>query len=89
LVEVVYETHSTSVDNERGIATGWLDGALSARELARALGERRRDDGIAAVYASISAGAHSANRSTTSCTARRSRSSSTRPSRGRKAGSTG
>lgn len=53
-VEVVYETHSISVDNERGVATGWLDGELSerGREGARALGERRRDDGIAAVYAS-------------------------------------
>jgi broad specificity phosphatase PhoE len=53
-VELVYETHSTSVDNERGIATGWLPGELSelGREQARALGERRRDDGIAAVYAS-------------------------------------
>jgi broad specificity phosphatase PhoE len=53
-VELVYETHSTSVDNERGIATGWLPGELSAsgREQARQLGERRRDDGIAAVYAS-------------------------------------
>ena len=53
-VELVYETHSTSVDNECGIATGWLPGELSAsgREQARLLGERRRDDGIAAVYAS-------------------------------------
>ena len=53
-VEVVYETHSTSVDNERRIATGWLDGTLSehGRDQARALGERRRDDGIAAVYVS-------------------------------------
>ena len=53
-VEIVYETHSISVDNERGIATGWLDGELSerGREGARALGERRRDDGIAAVYVS-------------------------------------
>ena len=53
-VELVYETHSISVDNERGIATGWLPGELSehGREQARALGERRGDDGIAAVYAS-------------------------------------
>ena len=53
-VELVYETHSTSTDNERGIATGWLDGELSewGREQARALGERRRDDGIATVYVS-------------------------------------
>jgi broad specificity phosphatase PhoE len=53
-VQVVYETHSISLDNERGIATGWLPGALSARgrELARALGERRREDGIACVFTS-------------------------------------
>ena len=52
--EVVYETHSTSVDNERGIATGWLDGELSARgrEQALELGRRRRHDGISAVYVS-------------------------------------
>jgi broad specificity phosphatase PhoE len=54
LVELVYETHSTSVDNERGVATGWLPGELSklGREQAQALGDRRREDGIAAVYAS-------------------------------------
>jgi broad specificity phosphatase PhoE len=53
-VEVVYETHSTSIDNERGIATGWLNGMLSTtgREQARALGRRRGHDGIAAVYSS-------------------------------------
>jgi broad specificity phosphatase PhoE len=53
-VELVYETHSISVDNERGIGTGWLPGELSAegRRLARALGERRRDDGIACVFTS-------------------------------------
>lgn len=53
-VEIVYETHSISVDNERGIATGWRDGELSeaGREQARMLGERRRNDGIAAVYTS-------------------------------------
>ncbi|HEY6277240.1 MAG TPA: histidine phosphatase family protein [Streptosporangiaceae bacterium] len=53
-IEVVFETHSTSEDNERGRATGWLPGRLSAagREQARALGQRRRDDGIAAVFTS-------------------------------------
>ena len=53
-VAVVFETHSTSVDNERGIATGWLPGELSAtgREQAHALGARRRDDGLAAVFTS-------------------------------------
>ena len=51
-VELVYETHSTSVDNENGIATGWLDGELSelGRRQAEELGARRRD--VAAVYAS-------------------------------------
>jgi broad specificity phosphatase PhoE len=53
-VEVVYETHSTTTDNEAGIATGWLGGRLSAegRRQAAALGERRRDDGIAAAFVS-------------------------------------
>jgi broad specificity phosphatase PhoE len=53
-VEIVYETHSISVDNERGVATGWLDGELSeaGRKLALELGARRRDDGIAVVYSS-------------------------------------
>jgi 2,3-bisphosphoglycerate-dependent phosphoglycerate mutase len=51
---VVFETHSTSEHNEAGIATGWLGGALSAAGRAQAveLGDRRRDDGIEAVYAS-------------------------------------
>jgi 2,3-bisphosphoglycerate-dependent phosphoglycerate mutase len=53
-VRVVFETHSTSEDNERGIATGWLGGRLSAvgRTQAAELGERRRDDGIELVIAS-------------------------------------
>jgi 2,3-bisphosphoglycerate-dependent phosphoglycerate mutase len=53
-VSVVFETHSTSEDNEAGIATGWLPGRLSAagREQARELGERRRDDGIEVVFTS-------------------------------------
>jgi 2,3-bisphosphoglycerate-dependent phosphoglycerate mutase len=54
LIELVYETHSLSTHNEAGIATGWLHGELSprGRELAAELGERRRDDAIAAVFAS-------------------------------------
>jgi 2,3-bisphosphoglycerate-dependent phosphoglycerate mutase len=53
-VEIVYETHSITVDNETGHATGWLDGELSerGRKLAAELGRRRRDDGLAAVYTS-------------------------------------
>jgi broad specificity phosphatase PhoE len=53
-VEIVFETHSMSEDNERGIATGWLDGRLSetGRRLARELGERRLDERIDAVFTS-------------------------------------
>jgi alpha-ribazole phosphatase/probable phosphoglycerate mutase len=53
-VEVVFETHATSEDNETGIATGWLPGRLSprGREQARELGERRRDDGLSVVFTS-------------------------------------
>lgn len=48
----MYETHSVTVDNEAGIATGWLPGELSprGRELAAELGRRRRD--VDVVYAS-------------------------------------
>lgn len=51
---MVFETHSPTLDNEAGRATGWLPGALSSvgREAARSLGERRRDDGIEAVFTS-------------------------------------
>ena len=53
-VELVYETHATTEDNEAGIATGWLPGTLSAtgRKQAEELGERRRDDGFSVVFAS-------------------------------------
>ena len=53
-VEIVFETHSTSVDNERGIATGWLEGSLSeaGKLQAERLGDRRRDDGLAVIFTS-------------------------------------
>jgi alpha-ribazole phosphatase/probable phosphoglycerate mutase len=53
-IEVVFETHSTSEDNERGRASGWAHSALSAtgRDQATALGARRRDDYLAAVFSS-------------------------------------
>jgi broad specificity phosphatase PhoE len=53
-VQLVYETHAITTDNEAGIATGWLPGRLSARgrETAAELGARRRDDGLAAVFVS-------------------------------------
>jgi len=53
-INLVFESHSTTVDNEAGRATGWLPGELSARGQAEAadLGRRRRDDGLAAVFTS-------------------------------------
>lgn len=53
-VEIVYETHATTTDNEAGVATGWLPGQLSDQGVsnARDLGDRRRDDGLAAVFVS-------------------------------------
>jgi broad specificity phosphatase PhoE len=53
-IQIVFETHSISEDNERGIATGWHHGRLSekGRMLATELGQRRRNDGIQAVFTS-------------------------------------
>lgn len=54
VVHLIYETHAISTDNEAGIATGWLPGQLSeqGRALAQELGERRRNDGLAAIFTS-------------------------------------
>jgi 2,3-bisphosphoglycerate-dependent phosphoglycerate mutase len=53
-IEIVYETHSTTEDNQNGIATGWLPGRLSdaGRADAAMLGQRRLDDGLAAIFVS-------------------------------------
>ena len=53
-IALVFETHSTTEDNEQGRATGWLPGRLSpvGRMQARQLGQRRMADGIAAVFSS-------------------------------------
>lgn len=53
-IQVVFETHATSEDNESGIATGWLPGRLSAtgRQQAAELGNRRRDDRLEAIFVS-------------------------------------
>lgn len=53
-IQIVFETHSTTEDNEAGIATGWLSGRLSeaGRQAATDLGRRRRNDGLAAVFVS-------------------------------------
>ncbi len=53
-IELVFETHAITVDNEEGRATGWRPGQLSeqGRIQARQLGRRRSDDGITAVFSS-------------------------------------
>jgi 2,3-bisphosphoglycerate-dependent phosphoglycerate mutase len=53
-IEIVFETHALTEDNENGIATGWLPGRLSeqGRSNAAEMGRRRREDGIDAVFSS-------------------------------------
>jgi 2,3-bisphosphoglycerate-dependent phosphoglycerate mutase len=53
-IQLVFETHSMTVDNEQGRATGWLPGQLSdhGRDQSRQLARRRADDGITAVFSS-------------------------------------
>jgi len=53
-IEIVFETHCLTMDNEEGRATGWLPGELSpqGRALAAELGRRRRVDGITTVFSS-------------------------------------
>lgn len=41
-IEIVFETHALSQDNERDIATGWLPGALSVRGRHNAADHLRR-----------------------------------------------
>ncbi|MCU0694002.1 MAG: histidine phosphatase family protein [Polyangiaceae bacterium] len=54
MIQIVFETHATSEDNEAGIASGWHASRLSdlGRAQARELGERRRLDSIQAVFTS-------------------------------------
>jgi 2,3-bisphosphoglycerate-dependent phosphoglycerate mutase len=49
-----YETHSTTVDNENGVATGWLPGELSAlgRQQAADLGSRIAERAPVAIFGS-------------------------------------
>jgi broad specificity phosphatase PhoE len=53
-IELVFETHSLTEDNESGIATGWLPGRLSAegQKQSRLLGERRSRDRFDVVFTS-------------------------------------
>jgi 2,3-bisphosphoglycerate-dependent phosphoglycerate mutase len=54
LIQIVFETHATSEDNERGAASGWAHSRLSTlgRQQAEELGQRRRDDALSAVFSS-------------------------------------
>jgi 2,3-bisphosphoglycerate-dependent phosphoglycerate mutase len=53
-IDIVFETHAITTDNEAGLATGWLSGHLSPRGeiAARELGQRRQNDGFEAVFSS-------------------------------------
>lgn len=53
-VEIIYESHALTEDNEQGVATGWLPGELSelGRQRAAELGARYRHEDLAAVFAS-------------------------------------
>lgn len=53
-VDIVFETHAISTDNEAGLATGWRPGRLSPRGKTTAdeLGRRRQHDELAAVFTS-------------------------------------
>jgi alpha-ribazole phosphatase/probable phosphoglycerate mutase len=53
-VEIVFETHSTTTDNERWVASGWLDARLSTlgRRQAQELGERHANGELVAVFCS-------------------------------------
>ncbi|MFN8444812.1 MAG: histidine phosphatase family protein [Caldilineaceae bacterium] len=53
-IQIVFETHSWSEDNVRGVASGWNHSQLSerGRQLAIELGSRRRNNGIDAVFTS-------------------------------------
>jgi broad specificity phosphatase PhoE len=53
-VEIIFEYHSTSTDNEAGVASGWRDPPLSdkGREQAKELGERCEGEAIDVVFCS-------------------------------------
>jgi broad specificity phosphatase PhoE len=53
-ITITYFVHGTTTDNERGIATGWLPGALSALgiEQSKELGELVKDKQFDAVFCS-------------------------------------
>lgn len=54
MVTIIFETHSTTVDNEAKLAAGWYDIALSelGQEQAKQLGERRAGEHFDAIFCS-------------------------------------
>jgi len=54
MVEIAFESHSTSLDNEKHLSSGWNDVELSLLgiEQARDLGERRKDEKFDAIFCS-------------------------------------
>lgn len=52
--ELIFESHSTSCDNEKGVASGILDCPLSrlGKDQAEELGKRHRESGAEVVYCS-------------------------------------
>ncbi len=54
MVTIVFESHSTSLDNEKHLSSGWNDVDLSPLGIqqARDLGERRKDEKFDAIFCS-------------------------------------
>lgn len=54
MVTIIFETHSTTHDNENNIASGWFDARLSPKGIdqAKELGMRYRDEQFDAVFCS-------------------------------------
>jgi alpha-ribazole phosphatase/probable phosphoglycerate mutase len=51
-MKLIYETHSTTLDNEQGFATGWLPGVLSAEGEREAVELGQRRQAVDAVFSS-------------------------------------
>jgi alpha-ribazole phosphatase/probable phosphoglycerate mutase len=53
-MEIIFESHSTTLDNESGQAAGWYDVALSeaGEQQAKQLGERRRAEHFDTIFCS-------------------------------------
>ena len=54
MVTIIFESHSTTLDNEQMLSSGWYDVDLSklGKAQARQLGERRKDEDFAAIFCS-------------------------------------